>query len=76
VQDATPADIGIEVRDAAMPIVEAMRIAGWHVGVFHWEKEAERTVNFSARSLSGKSIFVVCSEESLVSKLQSLLDSN
>jgi hypothetical protein len=56
--------------------VEAMRIAGWHVGVFHWEKEAERTVNFSARSLSGKSIFVVCSEESLVSKLQSLLDSN
>jgi hypothetical protein len=53
-----------------------MRIAGWHVGVFHWEREEDRTVNFNARSLSGKAVFVVCAEGSLVSKLQALLDSD
>jgi hypothetical protein len=58
-----------------MPIVEAMRAAGWHVSVFQWENQGERKVKFDVRKSSGNSVHVMCLEESLVRKLQELLDS-
>ena len=72
-----PDGLSLEVRNAALPIRDALVASGWTFGAIHWDgRGPDRKLDFSATSSSGASVYVACGENHLVRKLQALLDSN
>ncbi len=69
-----PEGLSQETIDAAMPLRDELEKAGWIFGVIYWDREHDRKLGFSAKSPSGRSIFVACHERDLVEKLRQLLD--
>jgi hypothetical protein len=70
----TPYGIREEVRELAIPVLNALLKAGWTVSGIDWDSEIKRTVKFLATLSTGESVFVVCRENDLVNSLQDTLD--
>jgi hypothetical protein len=47
---------------AALPILDAVRAAGWYVSTIEWESKSTRTVGFIAKSVTGRPVHIVCGE--------------
>ena len=75
-RDEMIADLRSDIRAAVIPILEAVRAAGWDVGPIAWESKSARTVKFTAESPSGRMAFVVCGESALPDRLQALINEN
>jgi hypothetical protein len=59
---------------AALPIRDELVAAGWTFGAIHWDGSGiDRKLAFSAKSPTGKSVYIACHENALASKLQALL---
>jgi hypothetical protein len=72
-----PDGLSLEVRNAALPIRDALIAAGWDLGPIHWDgRGGDRKLAFSATSPAGAFIYVACGENDLTGRLQALLDSN
>jgi hypothetical protein len=69
-----PEGLSQEIIDVAMPVRDELVRAGWTFGVIHWDNEPERKLGFSAKSPSGRAIFVACHECDLAKKLRELWD--
>ena len=71
--DETPVDIRSDVREAAMPILKAVRDAGWDIAPIHWETRRARTLAIFGKSPSGFVLHAVWGESELAERLQALL---
>jgi hypothetical protein len=71
-----PEGFSAEVRDAMVPIRDAMVAAGWTFDAIHWDNRSagDRKLVFSAKSPTGASVYTACHESSVVAILQALLD--
>jgi hypothetical protein len=61
-----------DIREAATPILDRIRALGWRLSVIEWNSKSALTVKFTARSPSGREVFVVCEERYLPERLQAL----
>jgi len=67
------------VREAMLPIRDALVKSGWTFGNIHWDhahSRQNRTLSFMATSPTGTSVYASCEESGLVRKLEQLLESD
>jgi hypothetical protein len=64
----TPDGMQEDVIKVALPMLNAMSKIGWTVNGIRWDSEIRSTVKFHARSLTRKSICVVCRENDVVNR--------
>jgi hypothetical protein len=60
------------IQKAVAPVFESACEAGWEVALTFWE--SRNTVEISAKSPSGATIYAVCSPSELPERLRVLLD--
>lgn len=71
-----PEDLSLKIRNAALPLRDALVDAGWMFGSIHWDGAGfDRKLAFSAMAPTGRSVYVACHENDLAGKLQAILDS-
>jgi hypothetical protein len=70
-----PKGLSQHIADAVMSIQGELENAGWTFGEFDWDNEGDgRKLKLSAKSPSGRLVYIACHENGLVQKLQQLLD--
>jgi|HubBroStandDraft_5_1064220.scaffolds.fasta_scaffold287732_2 hypothetical protein len=64
-----PSGLRFDVARDANAILTQARESGWKVGPVEWDNKQSRTVTFAAHKPGQATIYVLCAEQHLVSRL-------